>query len=190
MLYWFHLYLGINILQYITVRAEDSLFIGLLLTLFMPRLSHGLNVLPSKVQPINEYVSAHQSKAKTPRWEESFLLALPFIASLLTVNIMNPFAIGGLLTLVFYAYIGFTDDWGKIRGGDNLAGLSARAKLALQLVFGLAIGAFLYLFTKTGNRILHSFCYNKPSFSGVFQYRLLGFSHDCHLQCRQPYGWS
>jgi phospho-N-acetylmuramoyl-pentapeptide-transferase len=61
---------------------------------------------------------------------------------------MNPFAIGGLLTLVFYAYIGFTDDWGKIRGGDNLAGLSARAKLALQLVFGLAIGVFLIYVAK------------------------------------------
>jgi phospho-N-acetylmuramoyl-pentapeptide-transferase len=61
---------------------------------------------------------------------------------------MNPFAIGGLLTLIFYAYIGFTDDWGKIRGGDNLAGLSARSKLMLQLVFGLAIGTFLIYFAK------------------------------------------
>ena len=61
----------------------------------------------------------------------------------ITVNVLNPFVIGGLLTLVFYAYIGFTDDWGKIRGGHNLAGLSARAKMALQLVFGLAIGVFL-----------------------------------------------
>lgn len=148
MLYWFHQSFGINILQYITVRAGLAFFIGLLLTLFfMPRFIAWAQ-RSSKVQPINEYVSAHQGKAKTPTMGGIVFIASTVIASLLTVNIMNPFAIGGLLTLIFYGYIGFTDDWGKIRGGDNLAGLSARAKLTLQLVFGLAIGIFLIYVAK------------------------------------------
>lgn len=148
MLYWFHQHIGINILQYITVRAGLAFFIGLLLTLFfMPRFIAWAQ-RSAKVQPINEYVSAHQSKAKTPTMGGIVFIASTVIASLLTVNIMNPFAIGGLLTLVFYGYIGFTDDWGKIRGSNNLAGLSAKSKLALQLVFGLAIGAFLIYFAK------------------------------------------
>ncbi|MFZ3052327.1 MAG: phospho-N-acetylmuramoyl-pentapeptide-transferase [Sulfuricurvum sp.] len=148
MLYWFHQHIGINILQYITVRAGLAFFIGLLLTLFfMPRFIAWAQ-RSAKVQPINEYVSAHQSKAKTPTMGGIVFIASTVIASLLTVNIMNPFAIGGLLTLVFYGYIGFTDDWGKIRGSNNLAGLSAKSKLILQLVFGLAIGAFLIYFAK------------------------------------------
>jgi phospho-N-acetylmuramoyl-pentapeptide-transferase len=148
MLYWFHQHIGINILQYITVRAGLAFFIGLLLTLFfMPRFIAWAQ-RSAKVQPINEYVSAHQSKAKTPTMGGIVFIASTVIASLLTVNIMNPFAIGGLLTLVFYGYIGFTDDWGKIRGSNNLSGLSAKSKLALQLVFGLAIGAFLIYFAK------------------------------------------
>ncbi|MCX6061654.1 MAG: phospho-N-acetylmuramoyl-pentapeptide-transferase [Campylobacterales bacterium] len=148
MLYWFHLHLGINILQYITVRAGLAFFIGLLLTLFiMPRFISWAQ-RSAKVQPINEYVSAHQSKAKTPTMGGIVFIGSTVIASLLTINLMNPFAIGGLLTLIFYGYIGFTDDWGKIRGSDNLAGLSAKSKLALQLIFGLAIGAFLIYFAK------------------------------------------
>jgi phospho-N-acetylmuramoyl-pentapeptide-transferase len=148
MLYWFHQSFGINILQYITVRAGLAFFIGLLLTLFfMPRFIAWAQ-RSSKVQPINEYVSAHQGKAKTPTMGGIVFIISTIIASLLTVNVMNPFAIGALLTLLFYGYIGFTDDWGKIRGSDNLAGLSARAKLTLQLVFGLAIGIFLIYVAK------------------------------------------
>ncbi len=148
MLYWFHQLLGINLLQYITVRAGVAFFIGLLLTLFfMPRFIAWAQ-RSARVQPINEYVSAHQGKAKTPTMGGIVFITATVIASLLTVNIMNPFVIGGLLTLVFYAYIGFTDDWGKIRGGHNLAGLSARAKLVLQIIFGIAIGLFLIYVAK------------------------------------------
>jgi phospho-N-acetylmuramoyl-pentapeptide-transferase len=150
MLYWLHLLLPLhlNIFQYITVRAGISFFTGLFLTLFlMPRFIAWAQ-RSARVQPINEYVSAHQGKAKTPTMGGIVFVVSTVIASLLTANIMNPFVIGGLLTLVFYAYIGFTDDWGKIRGGNNLAGLSARAKLALQIIFGIAIGLFLIYVAK------------------------------------------
>lgn len=148
MLYWFHKALGINLFQYITLRAGIAFFIGLLLTLFfMPRFIAWAQ-RSARVQPINEYVSAHQGKAKTPTMGGIVFVASTVIASLLTVNVMNPFVIGGLLTLVFYAYIGFTDDWGKIRGANNLAGLSARAKLFLQIIFGIAIGMFLIYVAK------------------------------------------
>ena len=148
MLYWFHQVLGINLFQYITVRAGVAFFIGLLLTLFlMPRFIAWAQ-RGAKVQPINEYVSAHQGKAKTPTMGGIVFITSTVIASLFTVNLMNPFVIGGLLTLVFYAYIGFTDDWGKIRGGNNLAGLSARAKLLLQIIFGIAVGLFLIYVAK------------------------------------------
>ena len=113
MLYWFHQHIGINILQYITVRAGLAFFIGLLLTLFfMPRFIAWAQ-RSAKVQPINEYVSAHQGKAKTPTMGGIVFIVSTVLASLLTVNIMNPFAIGGLLTLVFYGYIGLRTIGGK-----------------------------------------------------------------------------
>ena len=150
MLYWLHLHLlqHLHIFQYITVRAGIAFFIGLFLTLFlMPRFIAWAQ-RSARVQPINEYVSAHQGKAKTPTMGGIVFVTSTVIASLLTANIMNPFVIGALLTLIFYAYIGFTDDWGKIRGANNLAGLSARAKLTLQIIFGIAIGLFLIYVAK------------------------------------------
>ena len=148
MLHWLYTTFGINLFQYITLRAGIAFFIGLFLTMFlMPRFIAWAQK-SSRVQPINEYVSAHQGKAKTPTMGGIVFTFSTIIASLLTVNIANPYVIGGLLTLVFYSYIGFTDDWGKIRGANNLAGLSARSKMLLQIFFGLAIGIFLITVAK------------------------------------------
>lgn len=148
MLHWLYTTYGINLFQYITLRAGIAFFIGLFLTMIlMPRFIAWAQ-RSARVQPINEYVSAHQGKAKTPTMGGIVFIFSTIIASLLTVNINNPYVIGGLLTLVFYAYIGFTDDWGKIRGGHNLAGLSARSKMFLQIFFGLGIGIFLVLVAK------------------------------------------
>ena len=148
MLHWLYTTFGINLFQYITLRAGVAFFIGLFMTLFlMPRFIAWAQK-SSRVQPINEYVSAHQGKAKTPTMGGIVFVFSTIIASLLTVNITNSYVIGGLLTLVFYAYIGFTDDWGKIRGANNLAGLSARSKMFLQLLFGLGIGIFLITVAK------------------------------------------
>lgn len=148
MLHWLYTTFGINLFQYITLRAGVAFFIGLFLTMFfMPRFIAWAQK-SSRVQPINEYVSAHQGKAKTPTMGGIVFVLSTVIASLLTVNILNPYVIGGLLTLVFYSYIGFTDDWGKIRGGHNLAGLSARSKMLLQVFFGLGIGIFLITVAK------------------------------------------
>lgn len=148
MLHWLYQTFGINLFQYITLRAGVAFFIGLFMTLFlMPRFIAWAQK-SSRVQPINEYVSAHQGKAKTPTMGGIVFVFSTVAASLFTVNISNPYVIGGLLTLVFYAYIGFTDDWGKIRGAHNLAGLSARSKMLLQLFFGLGIGIFLITVAK------------------------------------------
>lgn len=148
MLHWLYTTFGINLFHYITLRAGIAFFIGLFLTMFLLPRFIAWAQKSSRVQPINEYVSAHQGKAKTPTMGGIIFVFSTVIASLLTVNISNPYVIGGLLTLVFYAYIGFTDDWGKIRGANNLAGLSARSKMLLQLFFGLGIGIFLITVAK------------------------------------------
>ncbi len=65
------------------------------------------------------------------------------IASLLTVRFSNAYAIGAIFTLLFFALIGFKDDLAKIRENENLAGLSARKKLLLQIMASLGICLFL-----------------------------------------------
>lgn len=68
------------------------------------------------------------------------------IASLLTIKFSNFFALGAIGTLVLFSLIGFQDDYAKIRKNENLAGLKARSKLALQIGAALLIALFLYSF--------------------------------------------
>ena len=133
MLYYLHTFLHINLLQYISVRAGIAFFLALGFTLFlMPRFISWAKKSSSH-QPINDYApDAHQKKAKTPTMGGLVFIVSTLLASLLVVQ-LNGFVIASLLTLLLFSLIGFKDDIGKIRGGDNLAGLSARGKLLLQI---------------------------------------------------------
>ncbi len=144
MIYYIYSYFDINLLQYITVRAGIAFFIALLITLFvMPRFIRWAQKTSSH-QPINEYVPAHKEKAKTPTMGGIVFIGATLIASLFTIQFNNLYAVGGLLILILFASIGFIDDWGKIQNRANLAGLSARSKLAMQIGSSLFIGIFLF----------------------------------------------
>jgi len=65
------------------------------------------------------------------------------IASLLSAKLNNPYVAGGLLTLVGFAFVGLKDDLGKILSGDNLQGLSAKAKMILLVVVALCVSSLL-----------------------------------------------
>jgi phospho-N-acetylmuramoyl-pentapeptide-transferase len=73
-----------------------------------------------------------------------FLIAT-LIASLISVDLSNPYIWGGIITLVGFGLVGFKDDLGKVLAGDNLEGLTPRGKMLLQaLVATLATGLLLY----------------------------------------------
>jgi len=144
-LYWLYEHLGINLFQYITVRAGFAFFIAFLLVLYLiPRFIRWATAKHS-YQPIYSLAPKnHQKKSKTPTMGGVVFISATLIASLLTVKLNNPFAIGGLLTLLFYSLIGISDDLGKIVGGSNRSGLTPKQKFALQLLGAIALSAFLY----------------------------------------------
>jgi phospho-N-acetylmuramoyl-pentapeptide-transferase len=144
MLYWISQIFEINLLQYITVRAGVSFFLALIFTLFfMPRFirwAQGAN----HHQPINDWApDSHQEKAKTPTMGGIVFVASTLLASLLTIRFESFYALGALLTLFLFALIGFQDDYAKVRKNENLAGLSARMKLLLQIGAALIVTLFL-----------------------------------------------
>jgi phospho-N-acetylmuramoyl-pentapeptide-transferase len=145
MLYWFYEIYDINLLQYITVRAGFAFFIALTLTLvFMPFFIRWAQ-RSSRVQPINEWAPAtHQSKADTPTMGGIIFVIATIAASLLSIKLDNPYAIGGLATLLLFSLIGIKDDWSKIKKSANLAGLTARMKFTLQFVSAFSIALFLF----------------------------------------------
>jgi len=101
----------------------------------------------SSVQPINEWApERHKEKASTPTMGGIVFIVATIIASLLTIKFSNVYAIGGILTLVLFAIIGFQDDYAKIRKNENLAGLKARTKLLFQIFFASVIALYLYIF--------------------------------------------
>jgi len=147
LLYWLSEILNINLFGYITIRAGFSFFIALLLTLFlMPRFIRWAQ-RTSSTQPINSWApDRHQEKAFTPTMGGIVFVGATLVASLLSVKLSNIYAIGALLTLILFSFIGFQDDYAKIKKNENLAGFKARTKLALQIGSALFIAFFLYLF--------------------------------------------
>lgn len=145
MLYWLSEILHINLLGYITIRAGISFFLALFFTLFlMPRFIRWAQK-NSSVQPINSWApQRHQGKAKTPTMGGVIFIFSTILASLISINFSNIYALGAIATLVIFVLIGFKDDFAKIKKNENLAGLKARTKLLLQIISATAIALFLY----------------------------------------------
>jgi len=96
-------------------------------------------------QPISKYVPAHEGKRHTPTMGGAIFLIATLISALITVDLTNPYIIGGVITLVGFGLVGLKDDLGKVLAGDNLEGLTPRGKMFLQaLVASLATGLLLY----------------------------------------------
>jgi len=148
LLYWLHSYFNINILSYISIRAGISFFLALFFTLFlMPKFIRWAQK-SSSVQPINDWApDRHKEKAFTPTMGGIVFIGATLVSSLLSIKFSNLYAVGGLLTIALFAFIGFQDDYSKIKKSENLAGLKARTKLLLQLVFALVIALYLCVFT-------------------------------------------
>ena len=143
MLYELSQLLDINLFSYISVRAGLAFLIAFLLTLFiMPKylawaLSKNAN------QPISKYVPAHEGKRHTPTMGGAIFLGATLISALISVDLTNPYIIGGLITLIGFGAVGLKDDLGKVLSGDNLEGLSPRGKMFLQALIAILATALL-----------------------------------------------
>jgi phospho-N-acetylmuramoyl-pentapeptide-transferase len=99
-------------------------------------------------QPIYGLVDKHsqnENKKNVPTMGGVVFIFSTIVASLLTVHLLNFYVVGGLVTLILFGYIGFKDDIRKIVGKRNSAGLSAKEKLLLQIVFALIVSGYVIL---------------------------------------------
>jgi phospho-N-acetylmuramoyl-pentapeptide-transferase len=123
----------------------------------------------SSVQPINEWApERHQGKAKTPTMGGSVFISGTILASLISIRYSNIYAVGAVATLILFAFIGFQDDYAKIKKNQNLAGLKARTKLLLQTLFASAISIFLYQASDFNTNLYIPFLKNPLFDMGVF----------------------
>ncbi|WP_456380294.1 phospho-N-acetylmuramoyl-pentapeptide-transferase [Hydrogenimonas sp.] len=153
MLYWFYQAFGINLFQYITVRAGFSFFLAFVLTIYLMPLFIRWARAKKANQPINKFApKAHLKKRDTPTMGGVVFIVSTIVATLLGAKLNNPYMLGALMTLVSFCLIGVGDDLGKIVSGNNLHGLSARKKFLLQFTTGLVIGLFLIAYTHFDTR--------------------------------------
>ena len=95
-----------------------------------------------------EVAQMHAYKEKTPTTGGVFIIISIIIASLISLFMAEKVTKGALIvlmTLIFYAFIGFEDDIIKIKAQQNL-GFSARAKLMHQIAVAL-FPAFYIIFS-------------------------------------------
>jgi len=132
-----------NVVRYITFRTAAAVVTALLLSLLcgpwfvrtLRRLSVGQNI--RDVGP-----ESHQVKAGTPTMGGLLILFAWLVPTLLWSNLENAFVWMATAVAAAFAGIGFLDDLLKVRARRNL-GLTARAKLLLQIGVAAAVGALL-----------------------------------------------
>jgi phospho-N-acetylmuramoyl-pentapeptide-transferase len=145
MLYELSQLLDINLFGYISVRAGLAFFIAFMLTLLVMPKYLAWAISRNANQPISKYVPAHEGKRHTPTMGGAIFLSATILAALITVDLTNPYIIGGLITLIGFGFVGFKDDLGKVIAGDNLEGLTPKGKMLLQSVIAaLATGLLIY----------------------------------------------
>jgi phospho-N-acetylmuramoyl-pentapeptide-transferase len=134
-----------NVFRYITFRSAGAVMTAVLLSLLLGpgfirtlrRLSVGQNIRELGPQ-------AHQLKAGTPTMGGLLILLSVTVPTLLWARLDNPYVWIALLVTLGFGAVGFLDDYLKVKRGRNL-GLTARAKLAGQLVVGAGAGVALLL---------------------------------------------
>ena len=96
---------------------------------------------------------AHAKKEGTPTTGGVFIVAAIIIASVISLLLAENFnnaAIIILITLLFYTFAGFQDDFLKIKGHTN-DGLSARGKLMRQIAIALLPTIFVMISNSYGS---------------------------------------
>jgi len=143
MLYELSQLLDINLFGYISVRAGLAFLLSFILTLILMPKYLSWAISKNANQPISKYVPAHEGKRHTPTMGGAIFLIATLISALVTVDLSNPYIIGGVITLVGFGLVGLKDDLGKVLSGDNLEGLTPRGKMFLQALVALVATGLL-----------------------------------------------
>ncbi len=148
MLYWLLYPLrdsigAFNVFRYITFRSALAAVTALILSLGLG----GFLIARLREMQVGQHIreegpQSHYSKKGTPTMGGILIIMAVIIPTLLWADLRNPFVWIAMAAMVAFGLIGFYDDYRKVTRRRNL-GLTARAKLGLQVAVAGAIGAFV-----------------------------------------------
>ena len=138
-----------NLCRYITFRSAGASITAFLLCLWLgPAMIRWLSRVKATAHNEREFAdSIHQfyaHKKSVPTMGGLLIVASVLISMFLWGNLTNRFIRILLMVIVWFAGVGFLDDWIKLRSQSS-RGLSSLTKLVGQLLMGLAFGFYLYL---------------------------------------------
>jgi phospho-N-acetylmuramoyl-pentapeptide-transferase len=149
LLYWllylklYHYFPPFRIFRYLTFRTAfaslTALFTGLIVG---PLVINRLREFQIGQYIREEGPKAHQKKAGTPTMGGLLIAIAIVVPTLLWADLSNLFVWIAVLSVSTFAAIGFTDDYIKVVHRRNL-GLTARAKLGLQILTSLLVAVTL-----------------------------------------------
>jgi len=143
MLFYLYEYFHINIFHYITFRAIVAFFLAFILTMYtMPKFIKWAK--NKATQPIFELApETHKIKNSTPTMGGLIFISSAVFSILITTE-LNKYVLLSLGLLVYFTFLGFIDDYGKIKNASNQAGLLPRTKFIFQWIGALAFSYSLY----------------------------------------------
>jgi phospho-N-acetylmuramoyl-pentapeptide-transferase len=149
LLYWllflklFHYFPPFRIFRYLTFRTAfaslTAMFTGLIVG---PMVINRLREFQIGQYIREEGPKAHQKKAGTPTMGGLLIAIAIVVPTLLWADLSNPFVWIAIFATCAFAAIGFSDDYIKVVKKRNL-GLTARAKMGLQILTSLIIAVLL-----------------------------------------------
>ena len=143
---FFHLFyqvLGINLFKYITFRSIyasiTAMFIGFLLYPYLERKLRNMRFR----QAVKEYLPERHKKKDVPTMGGILLLLAVCTSVLLWNKLTSPYVWLVLLSVAGFGFIGFVDDYIKVKKG-NPDGIPELKKLIMQVAVALLIAILLY----------------------------------------------
>lgn len=139
-----------NLFRYLTFRSGAACLTALFLSFLLgPAVIRWLKTVQNGGQPIREDGPARHliEKKGTPTMGGVLILLSLTISTLLWADLRNGYVWSVLLLTLGYGAIGFVDDYLKL-SRRNTKGVSARGKLAAQLLMGLACAVAIMALTR------------------------------------------
>lgn len=179
---------GFNLFSYVTLRAILAALTALIVSWSVgPWMIRKLASYKVGQSIRDDGPKSHFSKAGTPTMGGALIIAAVAVATLLWADLRNRYIWIVLFVLVSFGAIGFIDDYRKLIL-KNSKGLSARAKYALQSLFGAIAAYWLFATANVPQEttlylpFLKDFAWQMgPFFLVVTYFWIVGFSNAVNL---------
>jgi phospho-N-acetylmuramoyl-pentapeptide-transferase len=135
-----------NVFRYVTFRTAGAFLTALVVCLILgPPIIRKLSAMRAGQVVRDDGPQSHLKKAGTPTMGGVLILLAVASATLLWAQLTNRFIWLTLFATLAMGAVGFVDDSFKLKRSTS-TGLRPRQKFLWQILIGLVVGAYLYLF--------------------------------------------